>query len=79
MAMSDADGEDAVMERQHVTGTLGVAVTVAVAVILGVHPFGSIGLNDDGPRFVEHVGPLWVVIHLAGAVLLLAIPVVVAS
>jgi hypothetical protein len=80
MAMSDTPGgEDAAMQRQHVTGTLGVAVTAAVAVILGVHPFGSTGLYDDGPRFVEHVGALWVVIHFAGAVLLLAIPVVVAS
>jgi hypothetical protein len=80
MAMIDTSGvDDAVVQRQHVTGTLGVAVTVAVAVILGVHPFGSTGLYDDGPRFVEHVGALWVVIHFAGAVLLLAVPVVVAS
>jgi hypothetical protein len=80
MAMSDTPGvEAAVMQRQHVTGTLGVAVTVAVAVILGAHPFGSTGLYDDGVRFVEHVGALWVVIHFAGAILLLAVPVVIAG
>ena len=78
--MSETLGvEDSVMQRQHVTGTVGVAVTVLVAVILGVHPFGSTGLYDDGPRFVEHVGALWVVIHFAGAVLFLAIPVVIAG
>ena len=65
--------EDAAMQRQHVTGTLRVVVTLAVAIILGFHPFGSTDLYDDGARFVEHVGALWVVIHLAGAVLFLAI------
>ena len=80
MAMMGTPGvEEAVMQRRQVTGTLGIAVTIAVAVILGVHPFGSTGLYDDGTRFVEHVGPLWVIIHFAGAVLLLAIPVIVAS
>ena len=80
MAMSGTLGvPDAVEQRQHVTGTLGVVVTVAVAVILGVHPFGSSGLYDDGPRFVEHVGALWVVIHFAGAMLLLAVPVVIGA
>ena len=79
MAMSGTPGVgDAVMRRQQVTGTLGVVVTVAVAVILGVHPFGSTGLYDDGPRFVEHVGALWVVIHFAGAMLLVAVPIAAA-
>ena len=77
MAMNGTfDGGGAAMQRRHVTGTLGIVVTLAVALILGVHPFGSTGLYDDGPRFVEHVGVLWVVIHVVGAVLLLAIPVV---
>jgi hypothetical protein len=67
------------MQRQRVTGTLGVVVTVAVAVILGVHPFGSTDLYDDGERFVAHVGALWVVIHVVGAVLFLAIPVVIGA
>jgi hypothetical protein len=80
MAMTDSRGlEDTPMQRQRVTGTLGVVVTLAVAVILGVHPFGSTGLYDDGPRFVDHVGPLWIVVHLAGAILLLAVPVVIAG
>jgi hypothetical protein len=52
---------------------LGLVVTIAVAVILGVHPFGSTELYDDGPRFVDHIGPIWVAIHVAVAVLLPAI------
>jgi hypothetical protein len=80
MAMNGTfDGGDAAMQRRQVTGTLGIVVTLAVALILGVHPVGSTGLYDDGPRFVEHVGVLWVVIHVFGAVLLLAIPVVTAG
>jgi hypothetical protein len=80
MAMTDPPGaQDLVTQRHYVTGTLGVGVTVAVAVILGVHPFGSTGLYDDGARFVEHVGALWVMIHVIGAVLLLAVPVVIAG
>jgi hypothetical protein len=73
------DVETAAMQRQHVTGTLGVVVTVAAAVILGVHPFGSTDLYDDGARFVHHVGALWVVIHVLGALLFLAIPVVIGA
>jgi hypothetical protein len=76
---STVEFENAVSQRQHVAGTLGLVVTIAVAVILGVHPFGSTELYDDGSRFVDHVGPFWVAIHVAGAVLLLAIPVVLAA
>jgi hypothetical protein len=71
--------EDAARQRQQVTGTVGLVVTIAVAVILGVHPFGSTELYDDGSRFVDHVGPFWVAIHVGGAILLLAIPVVLAA
>ena len=78
--MSDVfDIDDGAVQRRRATGTLGVVVTVAVAVILGVHPLGSTDLYDDGPRFVEHVGAFWVVIHFVGALLLLAIPVVLAG
>ena len=78
--MSDVfDIDDGGVQRRRATGTLGVVVTVAVAVILGVHPLGSTDLYDDGPRFVEHVGAFWVVIHFVGAILLLAVPVVLAG
>jgi hypothetical protein len=71
--------EGSARHGQQVTGTVGLVVTIAVAVILGVHPFGSTELYDDGSRFVDHVDPFWVAIHVAGAVLLLAIPVVLAA
>jgi hypothetical protein len=70
---------DARLERQRVVGTLGVVVAIAIAVILGVHPWGTTELYDDGARFVDHVGAFWVVIHVLGAFLLLAIPVVVGA
>jgi hypothetical protein len=70
---------DAATERQHVIGTFGVVIAVSVAVILGVHPWGSTDLYDDGAEFVDHVGPFWVVIHFVGAVLFLGMPTVIGA
>ncbi len=64
-------------ERLRVIGTLGVVVAVSIAVILCIHPWGSTELYDDGTRFVDHVGAFWVSIHFVGALLFLAVPVVI--
>jgi hypothetical protein len=79
MEFAGPRSEDVVAARLRVVGTLGVVVAVAIAVILGVHPWGSTGLYDDGTRFVDHVGGFWVAIHFVGAMLFLAVPVVLAA
>ena len=56
MEVTGVGTEDVAREHQRVIGTLGVVVAVAIAVILGVHPWGSTDLYDDGTRFVDHVG-----------------------
>ncbi len=59
---------DATLDRA--TGTVGLACAIGVAVILGIHPFGSTELYDDGQKFLEHVSPFWIVIHLVATPLL---------
>ena len=66
-------------ERRRITGTVGLVIAIAVALILGVHPLGSTDLYDDGVRFTNHVSPFWVAIHVVGALLLLGVPTVVAA
>lgn len=51
-------------------GTIGLACAVGVAVILGIHPFGSTDLYDDGTQFLEHVGWFWIAIHFVATPLL---------
>lgn len=60
-------------------GGITLGSVIAVAVILGVHPFGSTDLYGDGLEFVDHVSPFWIAIHLAGAVGTLAFPLGVAA
>lgn len=74
---------DTVVETSHeraelsrVTGTVGLACVVGVVVILGVHPFGSTELYDDGGRFLDHVSGFWIVIHLVATLLLFSFPLV---
>ncbi|MGH9119684.1 MAG: hypothetical protein ACRD0A_17965 [Acidimicrobiales bacterium] len=64
---------------RHVAGTLGIVIAVLAAVILGVHPPGSTDLYDDGVEFIDHIGPLWIAIHLLAALVLLGVPAVVAA
>ena len=73
------DSHDAATQRRQLIGTMGVVVAVAIGLILGVHPLGSTELDDDGVRFVDHVGAFWVVIHFVGAILFLAIPTVIGA
>ena len=77
--LEDADQGFVAIERRRATGTIGVIVAIAVGLILGVHPLGSSDLYDDGPRFTHHVGYFWVTIHFVGAILLLAVPAVIAA
>jgi hypothetical protein len=70
---------DAARQRQHVIGTFGVVIAVSVAVILGVHPWGSTDLYDDGAEFVDHVGPFWLVIHFVGTVLFFGMPTLIGA
>ena len=51
-------------------GTIGLGCAVGVAVILGIHPFGTTELYDDGQKFLEHVSPFWITIHLLATPLL---------
>lgn len=53
-------------------GSIGLWSAIALAVILGIHPFGSTDLYDDGQRFLEHVNAFWVTIHFLGALTFLA-------
>ncbi|MDH3298990.1 MAG: hypothetical protein OES24_00615 [Acidimicrobiia bacterium] len=46
-------------------------------VILGIHPFGSTELYDDGAQYLEHVSAFWIVIHLAATPLLFGFPLVI--
>jgi hypothetical protein len=59
---------DAARQRQHVIGTFGVVIAVSVAVILGVHPWGSTDLYDDGAEFVTLRTPAGQVFGQAGGV-----------
>ena len=77
--LEDADQGFVAVERRRATGTIGVIVAIAVGLILGMHPLGSSDLYDDGPRFTHHVGYFWVTIHFVGAILLLAVPAVIAA
>ena len=65
-------------ERRAV-GKLAIAVAVATAVILGIHPSGSTDLYDDSARFIEHISVFWMVIHLLSVLVLACLPVVIAS
>jgi hypothetical protein len=70
--------EEASAERR-VAGTVGVALAVGLAVILGIHPPSDTALYDDGVEYVEHVSGYWVTIHLVAALLLVAVPAVVVA
>lgn len=52
-------------------GTIGLVCAVGVAVILGVHPFGTTEVYDDGQQFLEHVGWFWIVLHFVATPLLI--------
>ena len=67
-----AKGVASTAETDRAVGTIGLTGAGLVAVILGVHPFGTTELYDDGAAFLDHVGPFWVAIHLAAAVSVLS-------
>lgn len=58
------------------TGTVGLLGVIGVVVILGIHPFGTTDLYDDGGEFLDHVSGFWIVIHLVAAILLFTFPLV---
>ena len=57
-------------------GRIGWIATLALGVILAVHPLGTTSLYADGAAFLDHVGPFWIAIHLIAGLLLLAWPLV---
>jgi hypothetical protein len=65
--------------QQAVAGRVGLALPVLLATILALHPPGSTELYDDGVRFVQHVDGFWVGMHLAAAVMLLGIPLILGA
>lgn len=68
-----------VVRQRHIAGSMGMGMAVLLAVILGAHPAGTTELYADGVRFVEHVTPFWVVIHLLAGIVLLGLPLVVGA
>lgn len=64
-------------EGNRAAGTIGLACMIGVAVILGIHPFGTTELYDDGQQFLDHVNWFWVTIHLVATPLLFGIPLVI--
>ena len=66
-------------EEIQLAGNIGFWSVLALAVILGIHPFGTTDLYDDGQQFLEHVNAFWVTIHFLGAVAFLSFLVPVAT
>lgn len=58
-------------------GRIGFWVAIILAALLGLHPPGSTELYGDGGAFLEHIDGFWIAIHIAVAVLLFVIPLVV--
>lgn len=54
-------------EEIRLAGNIGFWSVLALAVLLGIHPFGTTDLYDDGQQFLEHVNAFWVTIHFLGA------------
>jgi hypothetical protein len=75
--MTETVAIDQVTEERRVAGTVGVVVAIGLAVVLGIHPPADTALYDDPIEFVDHVGLYWILLHLAAAVLFLALPVAV--
>ena len=59
-------------EEIRLAGNIGFWSVLALAVILGIHPFGTTDLYDDGQQFLEHVDAFWVTIHFLGALAFLS-------
>ena len=68
---------DDASQTMRFAGTIGLGATLALVVILVVHPFGTTELYDDGGRFLEHVNGFWIALHVLGVVAFLAYPVVI--
>ena len=61
----------------HTTGTIGIAATVALAVLNLAHPFtGSTDLYGDAVEFMEGMNTWWIIVHLALGVAVLFVPLV---
>ncbi len=77
--MSQSATTHALRHKQAVAGSVGLALPVLLAVILALHPPASTELYDDGVRFVLHVDGFWVGLHVAAAVVLLGLPLVIGA
>jgi hypothetical protein len=64
-------------QTMKLAGTIGLVATIALIVILVVHPLGTTELYDDGGRFLEHVNGFWIALHVLAVVAFLAYPVVI--
>ncbi|NNF55017.1 MAG: hypothetical protein HKN03_11320 [Acidimicrobiales bacterium] len=58
-------------------GRVGLAFTIALTIILVIHPFGTTDLYSDGEQFLDHVSAFWVAIHFAAVAVLFVFPLVI--
>ena len=68
---------DDASQTMRFAGALGLVATLALIVILVVHPFGTTDLYDDGGRFLEHVNGFWIALHVLAVVAFLAYPMLI--
>lgn len=66
-------------EEIRLAGNIGFWSVLALALLLGIHPFGTTDLYDDGQQFLEHVNVFWVAIHFLGALTFLGFLVAVST
>lgn len=58
-------------------GTVGLVSGVLLVVLNLLHPVGNTELYGDGVKFMAKMDTYWVILHLAIAVTLLPVPMVV--
>ncbi len=66
-------------ESARAVGNIAIGSAIGLTLVLGVHPFGTTDLYGDGAEFTEHPSGVWIAIHLAAAILMLAFPMVVGA
>ena len=75
--MTDLGTSADLRQDTEIAGKVGFAAVVLVAVVLGIHPFGTTSLYDDGEAFLDHVGSFWIVLHIVGTLGLLFFPLII--
>lgn len=66
-------------KTERLVGRIGVVAVIGIALVLGIHPFGTTALYADGFEFLDHVNWYWMTLHVVGAILFLGWPPVISS